>query len=136
MKAFQSLIRLHRWQADEKRRALADLEAMRADLLARHEAIGVEIKAEQAVQGEPVVQFSYGTYLRSAMARRQTLAKSIAEIEREIADRREELSDAVRELKKFEIAAERRAERAQVELNRRESNEADEVALNVFRRHS
>lgn len=134
MKAMQSLIRLHRWQADEKRRELAELEAMREDLLLRHSVLQAEIQAEQAVAQQAVVQFSYATYARAAIGRRETLSRSIADVEQAIEAKQDELADAVRELKKFELVAARRAEREREDANRREQLDVDEVALNLFRR--
>lgn len=134
MKAIQGMIRLHRWQADEKRRELAELEAMRDDLLMRRATLEAEIKSEQSQAQEAVVQFAYASYLRSALSRRETLGHSIAEIERNLEIKREELAEAVRDLKKFETAAARRAERMREEAGRREQNALDEMSLNVHRR--
>lgn len=133
MKGLNTLIRLNRWRVDEKRRELRGLEDMRSDLLIRRTAIDVEIAAEQATGQEPVVQFSYAAFLRAAMTRRETLSKSIAEIDHAIEEKQAELADCVRELKKIEVAAERRAERERQDLNRREQIETDEISMNVFR---
>ncbi|HEY8353048.1 MAG TPA: flagellar FliJ family protein [Sphingomonadales bacterium] len=134
MKAIQGMIRLHRWQADEKRRELAELEAMRDDLLARRAALEEEIRSEQSQAQEAVVQFAYASYIRSALARRETLGHSIAEVERNLEIKREELAEAVRDLKKFETAAARRAERMREEAGRREQSALDEMSLNIHRR--
>lgn len=134
MKAMQSLVRLHRWQADEKRRELVDLEAMREDLLLRHSMLQAEIQAEQTMAQQTVVQFSYAAYARAAIVRRETLSRSISDLDLAIDAKQDELADAVRELKKFELVAARRAERERESANRREQQGLDEVALNQFRR--
>ncbi|MDA5193172.1 flagellar FliJ family protein [Govanella unica] len=134
MKGLSTLIRLNRWRVDEKRRELRGLEDMRSDLVIRRTTIDVEMATEQSVGDEPVVQFSYGAFVRAALLRRETLTRSIAEVEHAVEEKQSELADCVRELKKIEVAAERRAERERLELSRREQIEVDEISMNVFRR--
>ncbi len=133
MKGLSGLIRLNRWRVDEKRRELIGLENMRQDLLVRRTALDVEIAAEQHVADESVVQYAYGTYVKNALRRRETLNKSIAEVEAAITEKQREVGEAVQELKKIEIAADRRAERERLEMNRRDQIAMDEIALNVYR---
>lgn len=136
MKTLQTLIRLNRWQVDEKRRELRGLEDMREDLVVRRTQIDVEMAAEQDYSDERAVQFAYPAFVQAALERREKLTSSIAEVDAAIEKKQIELADAARELKKIEVAAERRAERERIEQNRRGQIETDEISMNVYRRQN
>lgn len=133
MKGLDSMIRLQKWQVDEKRRQLADLEAMRADLVRRREGLRAEVAREQKAADAQVVQFAFATYVRDALGRLETLRESTEEVDRAIEVMQDELADAFRALKKYEVAEARHAARAQEEANRRDQIATDEMALNMFR---
>jgi flagellar export protein FliJ len=129
-----SLIRLHRWGVDEKRRRLAELLRVAAGLEDRGRRLEAEIKNEQAVAGASPVEvgFIYGNYAEAVIGRRQRIAGSIAGTEVEIAAAREELGDAYRELKKYEIAQDERDKRQAEELSRKEQIILDELGIKGF----
>jgi flagellar export protein FliJ len=133
MKGLNSMIRLQKWQVDEKRRQLAELEAMRADLVRRKEGLRAEVAAEHKAADAQVIQFAFATYVRDALSRLETLGSSIEEVDRAIEAMQDELADAFRELKKYEVAEARHAARAQEEEARRDQIATDEIALNMFR---
>ncbi len=126
MRTMENLIRLGRQQLDSKRRMLSGLEGLRVDLEKRVSALEVEITTEQAAaQGE--TSFAYDSYAKEAIHRRETLAKSVSEIAAQIAAAREEVAEAYREMKKFEIMEERRQQQARAARLRREQAELDEI---------
>ena len=129
-----SLIRLHRWGVDEKRRRLAELLRFVAGLEDRGRRLEAEIKNEQAVAGASPVEvgFIYGNYAEAVIGRRQRIAGSIAGTEVEIAAARAELGDAYRELKKYEIAQDERDKRQAEELSRKEQIILDELGIKGF----
>ncbi len=129
-----SLFRLHRWGVDEKRRRLADLLRFVADLEDQGRRLEDEIKNEQAVAGAAPEEagFIYGNYAEAAIERRQRIAESIAGTEVEIAAAREQLGDAYRELKKYEIAQDERDKRQAEELSRKEQIILDELGIKGF----
>src|SRR5260221_11171468 len=51
--ALDSLIRLHRWQVDERRRHVADLEGLAAQLTEEHHRLDREETREQAAPPPP-----------------------------------------------------------------------------------
>ncbi|RIK95533.1 MAG: flagellar export protein FliJ [Proteobacteria bacterium] len=134
MRSLASVIRLHRWKVDEKRREVADLEAMAEALRQRLQDLEQEIEREKEGADVLVVGFAYAAYVRAALARRERFLRSITDAEAAVAGKRHELAEAFRELKKFEVAEARRLERAAAESSRRERAEADETALNIHRR--
>ena len=135
MSALPSLIRLHRWRLEEKRRVLSTLQGLVADLHSQGGQLEAEIVREQAAAAEShEASFTYGPYAAEAIRRRANLAQSIAGLEEQIVVAHDEVSAAFQEAKRFEIALERAEERELRESERREQAVQDEVALNLFRR--
>ncbi len=131
------LIRLHRNQVDDQRRALVELERLHESMLQQAEALEREILAEQdSANTSPEAAAAYGAYAALAVTRRANLQHSIAETARRIDDVKDAVMEAFRTLKKYEIARERRAERTRHDADRREQGLIDEIALGAFRRQS
>jgi flagellar protein FliJ len=133
MKSIATLIRLKRWTLDEKRRALADLERLRTEMVERASALEKEIAAEQGAAPTEVVQFDYPAYVRRAMGQREALAQSIAGVDAQIAEAQLEIGEVFSELKRYERVQEMADQKAKVEVRRRETAVLDEVA---GRRHA
>ena len=130
-----TLIRLHKWRLDEKRRALAELQAL-ADKLAQDTArLEREILAEQEIaRTSPEASFGYGNFAKQAIERRRRLAQSVAQVEHQIAEATEEMAEAFQELKRYELAQEGRDRRDEAKRKTRENAALDEVALSGFTR--
>lgn len=131
-----SLIRLSRWQVDQKRRALADLLAQEEEQLARRRRLEEELQAErQAAAADPTgAGRAFAAY---AEHHRQRLAEADQTLERlraAIRAAHDELAEAFRQRKTFELAQEARQRRAREEAERREREALDEMALNQHRR--
>src|SRR6185437_3697964 len=81
MSTLDSLIRLHRWQVDERRRHLADLDRLRDKLALDVQALDDEERREQEIaRNSPEAGYAYAGFARTLVARRQKLAQSIAEV--------------------------------------------------------
>ncbi len=130
-----TLIRLHKWRLDEKRRALAELQAL-ADKLAQDTArLEREIIAEQEIaRTSPEASFGYGNFAKQAIERRRRLAQSVAQVEHQIAEATEEMAEAFQELKRYELAQEGRDRRDEAKRKVRENAALDEMALSGFMR--
>lgn len=135
MTALDSLIRLNRWQLDERRRQLADLDAL-ADKLRREQARLVEEqRAEQrAASASREAATAYAAYARRLIERRQKLDQSLAAVEGEIALAREALAEAYREVKRYEIAAANRVAKQRQALARQQQRVLDDIGIETFRR--
>lgn len=129
-----SLIRLHRWRIDQKRRDLAELEQKKSGCVQQIQALTAEIEAEQTGADDAVLAFAYANYVEAALVKRRTLSDALAEMDGAVAAKRAEIAAAYRDLKKFEVAETQRLEREAVEEARREQSAMDEVALNLYRR--
>lgn len=133
MKGLPNLIRLHRWRLDEKRRNLAELERLAADLRDHGARIEEDMRSEQKVAvGSPEAGFAYGNYAKAVIARRATLAASLAEVQIKISQASDDVAQSFQELKRFEIAQEHREKAARERQARLEQFAFDELGA---RRH-
>ena len=115
MKSRDSLVRLKRFQVDEKRRRVAQIESMAADFLRIAADLDREIASEEQKAGiaDPL-HFAYPTYARAARARRENLVRSAAELKEQLSDAKGQLDEANAELVKAQglEGREKGAERA------------------------
>ena len=115
MKSRETLIRLRRFQVDEKRRRVAQLETRIADFERMAGDLDREIAAEEQKAGiSDPAHFAYPTYAKAATQRRDNLRRSAHDLQDQLADAKAELGEAFEELKKVEILEdrERASERA------------------------
>lgn len=135
MKGLPTLIRVRTWELEEKRRKLADLEALSAQLDEAVARLDDEVKMEQTIAASSSeVNFAYAPYAAAAIERRRTLQASAEDVKRQIAAAAEEVTAAYQELKKYEVAQDNRRRRARIETNRREQIVLDDIALEGHRR--
>ena len=135
MKGLPTLIRVRQWELEEKRRKLADLEGLAAQLDEAIARLDDEVKMEQGVvQSSLEVNFAYAPYAAAAIERRRTLLASLEDVRQQILGASEEVTIAYQELKKYEVAQDNRRRRARVETNRREQIVLDEIGIEGFRR--
>lgn len=128
MKSRDTLIRLKRFHVDEKRRQVAQIEAMIADFERMAADLDREIAAEQARAGiDDPGHFAYPTYAKAAMQRRDNLQRSADELKAQLENARAALGEAFEELKKVEILEERDQLRERSAENRAEQAELDRI---------
>jgi len=128
MKSRETLIRLKKFQVDEKRRKVAQIEGM----IAEFERIGTElereIKSEQERAGiHDPAHFAYPTYAKAAMSRRENLKRSADELKVQLEDAKGALGEAFDEMKKVELLDERDQMRERAADNVREQAELDRI---------
>jgi flagellar export protein FliJ len=128
MKSRETLIRLKRFQVDEKRRQVAQIEAMIADFERMAGDLEREIAHEQQRAGiDDPGHFAYPTYAKAAMQRRDNLQQSANELKGQLDDARAALGEAFEELKKVEILEERDQQRERVADAKAEQAELDRI---------
>lgn len=134
-KNLNTLIRLNEWNVDERRRELGEILRALAGLEAGLERLREEVVNEQnACAAAPEeAGFFYGNYAQAVIGRRQKLNDGIRRMEAQVASAREQLNEAYRELKKFEVAQKHRDDREARERAREEQGILDEIGLNLFR---
>ena len=130
-----TLIRLNEWTIDERRRELGDVLASLAELESGLLRLREELAREQGVvQASPEeAGFFYGNYAQAVIERRHRLNAGISRMEEEVAQARDKLNEAYRELKKFEIAQDLRDTHETQELARKEQIDLDELGLQAYR---
>ena len=133
MKSRETLIRLKKFQVDEKRRKVAQIEAMIAEFDRITGDLEREIKIEQDRAGiHDPAHFGYPTYAKAATLRRENLKHSTDELRVQLDDAKAALGEAFEELKKVEMLDERDQQREKAEENAREQTELDRIAALRF----
>ncbi len=135
-KGLPTLIRLAKFEVDEKRRALTILQTREDSLLAAMAAAQEEMAREQQVAAaDPeAAGFLFGAYAAAWLARRANMERSLAALRKEIEKARDELAEAFRRQKTYEITQANRERRAREEADRKEQATLDEIGLNLYRR--
>ena len=114
MKSRETLIRLKKFQVDEKRRKVMQIEGMIAEFDRMAGDLDREILAEQE---------------RAALTRRDNLKRSADELKGQLEDARGALGEAFEELKKVELLDERDQMRERASDDMREQAELDRIGL-------
>jgi flagellar export protein FliJ len=137
MSAIDSLVRLHRWQLDEHRRQLADLDLLVQKLRAEKLRLAEEESTEQKVAATSLeAATAYGGFARHLIERRQKIEQSIASVEQQIAAAREALAETYQEVKRYEIAAANRATQRRRRSERQQQRTLDELGIDAYRRRT
>jgi len=132
MKSRNTLIRLKKFQLDEKRRKVAQIEAMIADFQRMASDLEREIVTEQERAGiHDPTHFAYPTYAKAAIARRENLRRSADELAAQLDEAKASLQESFEELKKVELLDERDQNRDRAAEEAREQAELD--ALGALR---
>ena len=115
MKSRDTLIRLKRFQVEEKKRRVRQIEMMSAEFTRMIVDLDREIANEEKRAGiSDPTHFAYPTYARAAITRRDNLKSSIVELAAQIAEAKAAQDEAMAELQKYESleGREKGAERA------------------------
>ena len=103
MKSRDSLLRFKRFQVDEKRRRVAQIETMIAEFRRIAGDRDREIAAEEQKSGiTDVTHFAYPTYARAARSRRENLTRSADELKDQLAEVKGQLDEATAEFSKVQ----------------------------------
>jgi flagellar FliJ protein len=100
MKLQDTLVRLKRFQVDEKRRRVAQIESMVAEFSKIARELGQEVALEEQRAGIfDASHFAYPTYARAARTRRDNLHRSADELMAQLDQARHCLDDALTDLR-------------------------------------
>jgi flagellar FliJ protein len=128
MKSRDTIIRLKKFQVDEKRRRVTQIETMIADFQRMAADLDREIQIEQDRAGiHDPAHFAYPTYAKAALVRRENLKRSADELAGQLDDARAVLQEAFEELKKVELLDERDQMRERAVEGAREQAELDMI---------
>jgi len=130
MKSRETLIRLKKFQVDEKRRKVAQIEGMIAEFERMAADLDREIHSEQERSGiNDPGHYAYPTYAKAAIQRRQNLKTSADELKAQLEEAKAMLQEAFEELKKVELLDERDQLRERAEQDAREQADLDAIGI-------
>jgi multidrug resistance efflux pump len=106
MTVIENLLRLHRWQLDERRRYLSELESLRERLHADIVRLGAEIESQAALPDPAGENYSRRPVSSPRLIERhRKLEHSVTELDRQIADAQAEVVAAEHEVGVYELTA-------------------------------
>ena len=130
MKSRETLIRLKKFQVDDKRRRVVQIEGMIAEFDRMATDLEREIQVEQDRAGiNDPGHYAYPTYAKAAINRRDNLKRSADELKIQLDDAKSALGEAFEELKKVELLDERDQMRERADDAAREQAEMDRIGL-------
>lgn len=130
----ESLIRLKKFNVDEKRRQVMQIEMMVADFERMASELDQQIEIEQTKTGiSDVAHFAYSTFAKAALQRRDNLLASATDMRGKLETAQDQLAEALEDLKKVELLDQREHQRERDEQNKIEQQEFDEIARQRFR---
>ena len=116
MKSRDSVVRLKRFQVEEKRRQVAQIDGMVAEFVRMSTELDNQIRAEEERTGiHDIGHFAYSTFAKAAMQRRDNLRSSADELRAQRDVAHAGLAVAEEELQKLEAIAERDHERDRID---------------------
>ena len=132
MKSRETLIRLKKFQVDEKRRRVAQIEAMIADFDRMAADLDREVANEERRAGiSDPAHFAYPTYARAARTRRENIVNSANELKGQMDAAKAELEIAFEDMKKVEILQDRETAAERAEESRREQQDMDRIGSRI-----
>ncbi|CAH1650834.1 Flagellar protein fliJ [Hyphomicrobiales bacterium] len=103
MKPRESLVRLKRFQVDEKRRRVMQIEMMIAEFTRVASDLEREIASEESRAGiNDQNHFAYPTYAKAAAQRRDNLRRSADELQEQLSEAKSDMDAASADLTKAE----------------------------------
>jgi flagellar protein FliJ len=125
----ESLIRLKKFQVDEKRRQVAQIELMVADFERMASELDQQIDIEHQKTGiSDVAHFAYSTFAKAALTRRDNLLASANDMREKMEAAQDALAEALEDLKKVELLDQREHQRERAAEIKAEQAEYDEIA--------
>jgi flagellar protein FliJ len=137
MKSQDSLIRLRKFEVDERRQKVADLEMMIEDFQRMAGDLDRQVEVEQQRAGtSDMDDCRYPLWAKDAITRRERIIDSVKELEGKLDSARDDLMSSFEELKKVEKVGERETARLLEARDKEERDELDEIALSRHHRHA
>lgn len=137
MKGLPGLIQLNQWKVDEQRRKVTELEILSERLAEEVKQLQADIEREGRNSGDSVESSqAFSAFLAGSMTQREKLRGSIADLQLQISAAKDDLADAYRELKSYEVAQASRDARERRKQELRERVKMDEIGMSMHRRKS
>lgn len=133
--SLKTLIRLHRFLLDEKRKELGRHLRFEAALIKRKELLHARYLEEEAVaNSNPVASVTFGQFVDWYISEQRTADSALEAVRVQIEKARDEIMEAFQTLKTYEITQDNREKREKAELERKMGLILDEIGLVLNRR--
>ncbi len=108
MRSRDSLLRLHRFRTEDRRRQLADIDMMVQDLMRKYDELDAHVKFEEGRNGvtDPNA-VNYSMAAKATRTRRDNLLKSIGELKDQQDTAATALAEEEADLRKIELLVEK-----------------------------
>ncbi|MDP1701078.1 MAG: flagellar export protein FliJ [Aestuariivirga sp.] len=108
MRSRETLLRLHRFRTEDRRRQAADIDGMIQDLTKKYDELDSHVRFEESRNGvtDPA-NVNYSMAAKATRGRRDNLLKSISDLKDQKAAVLEQLADEEVELRKVEMLMEK-----------------------------
>ena len=137
MTALESMIRVHGWILEEKRRGLAEIQVFADKLKNDLAALDRNVEAEREVANQSeTAGLAYPAFVAAALDRRKRLSETILRLEAQIDSARDEVVEAFQQLKAYETAQENHERREAAGRDRAERIAQDELGVSLYRRNN
>ena len=108
MRSKDSMLRLHRFKVEDKRRQVSDIEFMVSDMEAKVTEFNLQVEMEEKRNGvSDVNHFNYSMTAKSIRVRAENIKKSIDDLALQLASAQAELDEEEAELRKIELLAQK-----------------------------
>lgn len=130
--ALKTLTRIQKFQIDEQRKILSELQEKQDILQARLEQLNRDFEQEKEFARNNAGVGDFGAYVKRYMQQRENLEMQIAVLEKKIEHERDVMADMFKEQKTYEIVDDQRTKRAAKEEEQKMQKVLDEIGTNSF----
>lgn len=130
--ALKTLTRIQKFQIDEQRKILSELQEKQDILQAQLEQLNRDFEQEKEFARNNAGVGDFGAYVKRYMQQRENLEMQIAVLEKKIEHERDVMADMFKEQKTYEIVDDRRTKRAAKEEEQKMQKVIDEIGTNSF----
>mgnify|MGYP001167179379 FL=1 len=130
--ALKTLTRIQKFQIDEQRKILSELQEKQDILQAQLEQLNRDFEQEKEFDRNNAGVGDFGAYVKRYMQQRENLEMQIAVLEKKIEHERDVMADMFKEQKTYEIVDDQRTKRAAKEEEQKMQKVLDEIGTNSF----
>ncbi len=130
--ALKTLTRIQKFQIDEQRKILSELQEKQDILQAQLEQLNRDFEQEKEFARNNAGVGDFGAYVKRYMQQCENLEMQIAVLEKKIEHERDVMADMFKEQKTYEIVDDQRTKRAAKEEEQKMQKVLDEIGTNSF----
>ena len=130
--ALKTLTRIQKFQIDEQRKILSELQEKQDILQAQLEQLNRDFEQEKEFARNNAGVGDFGAYVKRYIQQRENLEMQVAVLEKKIEHERDVMADMFKEQKTYEIVDDQRTKRAAKEEEQKMQKVLDEIGTNSF----